>query len=214
MSNVIYLLLTALVLNACGKKEEEAAAVSSETFLEGIWYTDCTEGTNGYEQKAIGFKKDDFVYVSSLYSDDKCATLDNEIAGRGYFELMGAVTIENVGTGTAVDYKFTEMTWTFTADPSTAVDYAVACESTQEHGVVDILGKTCKVADDVSMTFPKKAYGTVLMQEEKLLITDVNSNGATEEERSKDLAIDTGWTKAEEGLDEDEEEDDDTEASL
>ena len=206
------LILILIIATGCGDKKEDAAAAGSETFVEGTWDTACAEAPTGYEKKSVTFDKDDFSYASYLYSDDACATLDNTISGRGHFTLSGAVAIENVGTGTGIDYKFDELTWTFIADASTAVDYAAACKATADHGVVDILGKTCTIGEEDPITFPKKAYGTVLLQELELLITDINSNGGTEEDRSKEIAIDSGWTKAEEV--EDDETDEDEEAEL
>jgi hypothetical protein len=197
-SKYIIASLSLAMFLGCGDDEEKnkKGGMSAKT-VEGKWVSDCVASGDLFEKKEISFTLKSFDFLSALYSDDGCTTIDNQISGSGEYDLGGLVDVKYVGATTAIDYTFKSYIWKFVADSSAAVDYAVACEATNVSGSVDVLGKTCNLSDQ-TIVFSSPAYGVVYIDgDKKLLLTDSSSNAGTEEDRSTLLRINAGWTKVE-----------------
>jgi hypothetical protein len=173
--------LVFLLISACGKDEEVKPI--DPAALQGIWLSACLSSGEHYEQKTVTFKGSELTMISSRYSDDTCTTVVDQVEGTGIYGIAGVDASKSDMTPSLINYLFKSISWTFQNDPSDAVDYAVACDSTVDDGVVDLLDKTCAISETVSITFPATSYGIVEIRGGQLFITDFDRNSAAPESR-------------------------------
>ncbi len=194
------LLAASLVLAAgCGDKKEDEAAAAVVDQIAGTWQSACLQqGTaTTYERKDVKFTRETFAFTSSTYSDAACTTVVDVIAGSGTFLVSGTTAKEGVGELNNLDYTFSTYTWTFRATPADAVNYAKDCGGTNVNGTVNILNATCKFSETAQVAFHSPSYGTLMLENDTLLITDFDTNGAAADSRASGVTtgLKLGWTK-------------------
>jgi len=178
---------------ACGKKEEEITTID-QTTLQGTWTSTCLVSGDKFEKKSSQFEDFTVVMTSTRYSDSACTIEIDRLEGLATFLSESVDTTKSDMTPNSMEYTFETLTWTFVSDPSDAVDYAVACGSTEERGVVDVLDKTCTISATLSKQFPVKAFGLLEIRDGALFMTDFDTNSATADLRPTQYPSRTGLT--------------------
>lgn len=187
---------------ACGSLEDAettAAAAFGPASIAGTWKSGCLAiGVGASENKQAVFTNETVTVKTTIYTDAACTTVDNVVTAAGTYLLNGTTTVATVGELVNIDFTFSSYTWSFVAQPLRAVDYAKACGATNLAGRVDVLGKTCVLGDATTTVFNSPAYGTLAMEGETLILSDMSSNGATAAARSTSgvkLGQKLGWSK-------------------
>jgi hypothetical protein len=210
---LFYSLISMALFTGCGEEdlEEEGSEVLSKSDINGFWYGECREVNDIYSKTQYSFDGNYFSYDSTKYSDDACETEIDKIYGQGLFKIVGDVKDSEGTKMAAVDFNFTAFTWTFLDDPSAAVDWSAVCEDAAiTGGTINVLDVTCTVGD-YTLQFAGEQFGAIHSKGKELYVTDINSNGTTEDERSTTLNLETGaLTKS--GVSEDDEEDEEDDA--
>jgi hypothetical protein len=181
-----FYIIAALVvgLMACEKKKEEESEALGSGSLRGTWTSECRELDDVYLQSSFKFLAETFSFSNGTYQDEDCESISDIIEGRGTYLPGGEVTDEDGDVLTEIDYVFEELTWTFEAQPALAADWSAACEDAEMNGnEVNVLGKTC-ATEDGDLVFIAEQFGTVWTSADMLYASDINTNGASAEDRS------------------------------
>jgi hypothetical protein len=194
----VSVLAMSMMMISCGDEDDknDNSGLISFEILQGTWVGACRAIGTAYGQTTYTFKDTTFTYQSTQYTNEACTTIDNTIFGRGSLTLPGDMTTAGGDAVAMVDWNYDAFSWSFIAYPTNAVDWSLICENaTVTNNTLDVLGKKC-VNGTSTLNFAAESFGALWVNEGKIFVTDINSNGATLETRSTAIdKVNGGLTK-------------------
>jgi hypothetical protein len=192
--NKAFIVVLMISLNlSCGKDEDsESSSLISSADLQGTWNGECRQIGETFGKTSYSFIDSTFTHQSSEYADSKCVNLKNAIVGRGTYLLSGDLTSTKGVLLAGVDYEYSNISWSFYSEPSSAKNWSIACDNAPiVNNSINLLGKVCTNGSS-KLNFSAESFGTLWFNDGKIYLTDFNSNGSSVDTRSESVDTEFG----------------------